>query len=384
MDITSLKSGIEYPADKKLGDVLFACQMKSSHNIRVKLLEERPDFITEYQLKRSNSNESHESFRSDNTLVDNNDDEKRRFLPQDSSSSMIHSYYKTGVLQQTWTQTSNTWSSTVKTLKEEAMTRISKDEKVFDYLLPGQCMVSDPPMCISGDDSKGKDYWIVIENESCNTSDIPVTLTFSDIDTLFSSAPAILEAANCQVCSSRGPIICDKKIFHGLISKTQSAEFNLDKEFPIESWDIEELVRDRASNLPFKTDLFVGGSEITKFNHPMVLLSLLTLLYGAGFATAWNAHFSTSVERDLWRLACAASALPSITCIGARIWQLMFCRGQSRHAEVNEIARGFAWVFLVPFFCGRAFLIVESFISIRNSPPGAYETTRWTEVWPHL
>jgi hypothetical protein len=99
MDITSLKSGVEHPADKKLGDVLFACQMKSVHNIRVKLLEERPDFMTGYQLKRSNSNESHESFHSDNTLVDNNDDEKRRFLPQNSNPSMIKSYYKTGVLQ---------------------------------------------------------------------------------------------------------------------------------------------------------------------------------------------------------------------------------------------------------------------------------------------
>lgn len=36
-------------------------------------------------------------------------------------------------------------------------------------------------------------------------------------------------------------------------------------------------------------------------------------------------------------------------------------------------------------YCGaRAFILVESFISIRSLPLGAYETFSWENFWPHI
>ena len=39
---------------------------------------------------------------------------------------------------------------------------------------------------------------------------------------------------------------------------------------------------------------------------------------------------------------------------------------------------------LVAYLFSRAFLVVESFISVRSLPAGAYDTVSWIDNWPHI
>lgn len=150
----------------------------------------------------------------------------------------------------------------------------------------------------------------------------------------------------------------------------------------------EQLVADHIQNWP-------AGDLLRDVNGLVVgmVLWLANFCYGGIHAAAWNEHFPSSAERWLWRA--------STSYIG-------FCGGLwvvlnfvvARCPRLNDFwehwmdGQDTFWqsfaLGLVVSVCGfslmlaRVFIVVEAFMSIREMPAAAYQTPRWTNVFPHL
>lgn len=161
------------------------------------------------------------------------------------------------------------------------------------------------------------------------------------------------------------------------------------------------------------------------------LLFLLGILYGGVHLSLWNYDFATSAEMILWRISgIALVVIPSILVIilsaaglGSAVhasWKTRserrprlreskrraFYREARAHFHLNNfcsvIETGIgALIFLVTaalllalsvaaicggllFIFARAFIVVESFISLRHVPLGVYVNVGWAKYIPHL
>lgn len=103
------------------------------------------------------------------------------------------------------------------------------------------------------------------------------------------------------------------------------------------------------------------------------------LLYGGLHTLAWNSQFPTLVECWLWRASClvvaaAPAGLVIDMCIRCRFYN-MSLKG----------FRGFLHFSLtILYTMSSMFLLVESFIGLRQLPSGAYETVPWGNYIPHF
>lgn len=150
--------------------------------------------------------------------------------------------------------------------------------------------------------------------------------------------------------------------------------------------------------------------------------SIVFAAYAAIYMTAWNWDFPTPAESYLWRISCIFILISSIP---APIWLMLVsaCLLANCYtcAEVfnwlsrvvgeisKDVSEGFSnagsrlktccmfaqmlvmflcglfCAVLVPLFlCARIFIIIESFISLRNVPEGVYTAVVWTDYIPHM
>jgi hypothetical protein len=124
-----------------------------------------------------------------------------------------------------------------------------------------------------------------------------------------------------------------------------------------------------------------------------MVLWLANFCYGGFHVAAWNNHFPTDIEKWLWRI----SALYIGFCGG--LWVLLNFT-VARWAKLNAFwekwmdgqkgpVRSFG-LGLIVFVCGfslilaRIYVVVESFVSIRELPAAAYDTLQWSELLPHF
>lgn len=143
----------------------------------------------------------------------------------------------------------------------------------------------------------------------------------------------------------------------------------------IGNWATENLLRDMSG--------FVMG---------MVVWSA-SMAYGGLHATAWNSHFPSSVENWLWRASSVCIAGSGFTWIMINLLARLF---EGFKAYWNRVASLRAdWFSLIGLgflasLCGlayllaRIFLVLESFISLRNLPASAFDTLEWSQLVPHL
>lgn len=360
VDATDVHENLEY--------VLFASGIKRSYGIRLKVTTTRRDDHTDYNLDNISHGFSHglyttlsgysdKSLESGKISIQEDTREllsKAQNLPNEalpkSNPPPNKKYRVIGQPRESWERNPlKYWGL------KKAIQRIPEGS-CFQFLLPGQKIVQDFGNGCS--EKESIDYAVI---KSCKKKDTPVAFTVEEIDMLFGAARAVEDPKNP---------------YRSLGTLT-----GLQKGLPATAWGDASLVTDRAKNLSFPTDL--GRSKISGFHHPFVLLSVLTLLYGGGFSSAWTAHFPSRVEQSMWRYACLASTLPTIICFATFILQKV--SGEEYYAyRVEKWARYLSYPVLFAFFSGRVFLIVESFISIRDPPPRSYETVKWSEFWPHL
>ena len=198
----------------------------------------------------------------------------------------------------------------------------------------------------------------LIEGDETET----VRFTELDIKILFSAAKALQKKEYRQL----------KKDYEDFDNK-KGELYRLHKD--------DELITRRIKNLHFDMDIVL--SDIDSPNDPHILLSFLNILYGAAHASAWNSHFPTLLERLLWRISCFVLLLPAIVTTIKLLtqkmpnkWHVDYYMSIAVHILMHPV--------LLVYFSARIFVVVESFISMRNLPHGSYETVSLAKYWPHF
>jgi len=141
-------------------------------------------------------------------------------------------------------------------------------------------------------------------------------------------------------------------------------------------------------------------------------LVLCTFLYGGLHALAWNAAFPSQIQRIAWRTSAllttssGAAFLLAYAALGLLGMILDGPAGETLSAVMDYLRHRFPKTYnclnlflgvtiigimlltfcvVVVFYLGaRTFLVVESFISLFNSPAGIYDVPNWTLYVPHV
>ena len=137
---------------------------------------------------------------------------------------------------------------------------------------------------------------------------------------------------------------------------------------------------------------------------------ILSTSYGAFHLVAWNAHFSTTIERWMWRAS-------GLTTIGPLSLFISGCWPEYADNERTIVTTAAtkvipqssrSWPVFIPYiiiiyfglllvglllglfvvstiatFPSRLYFVVEALISLREPAPRTYETVEWTQFWPH-
>jgi hypothetical protein len=158
----------------------------------------------------------------------------------------------------------------------------------------------------------------------------------------------------------------------------------------------------KASNGTIEGNLDELGETET-----LVLWMILCSLYGGVLATSWNDHFPSFVEKTMWRVATCVIAGGAIVLSGLRYfykWLLSIeprrvdrsnsidNRSTGRLTNIKRIAcvlakncaTRLAHMIFYAFMLSRIYLVIESFISVRSLPLGAYSAVTWTSFFPHI
>ena len=126
-----------------------------------------------------------------------------------------------------------------------------------------------------------------------------------------------------------------------------------------------------------------------------LLLCLASSIFGVLHALAWNSFFPSTYEQTLWRVSAAFIASCSMF---AAIWFTVdnIIRWMSDGSlSLRKICYPFylnmplLWESLLvilplTYLVARIYLLVESFISLRDLPSAAYQTPNWTQLIPHF
>jgi hypothetical protein len=133
-----------------------------------------------------------------------------------------------------------------------------------------------------------------------------------------------------------------------------------------------------------------------------LIMTLTSLVYGGLHLLAWQYNFNSKLERYLWRIsavnaASTGSVLLTLHLSGVfnvRYYSIreyarakIFVGSEAKRRVYLRISAGLRWFsyLLVAFnVASRAFLVIESFIALPNSPHSAYRIPSWTAYIPHI
>jgi hypothetical protein len=183
-----------------------------------------------------------------------------------------------------------------------------------------------------------------------------------------------------------------------------SAWVECDRPLPPESIaHTEHWLYRRTSGNPDLDAELVEQIEHTALGPMMcVIMTLTFLVYGGLHLLAWHYNFNSTTERYLWRISAATTAstglvLFTLYVVGKTMEHSFNVRYGGKRAVVSHRqaeARLYHWVavtlrwfsyFLVIFnIASRAFLVIESFIALPNSPRSTYIIPSWTAYMPHI
>ena len=110
------------------------------------------------------------------------------------------------------------------------------------------------------------------------------------------------------------------------------------------------------------------------------------ICFGAIHCIAWGFPFPTHVELLLWRISSVA-----ITAITFNIPLIIGLAGWLEHMDFNTAAGIIGDIAILSILSGgilyviaRVFTLVLAFTSLRDLPPGAFDTVHWTTFIPHV
>ena len=149
-------------------------------------------------------------------------------------------------------------------------------------------------------------------------------------------------------------------------------------------------VRQHADNYELRT---VWGSWTSNTGHSWskekLINTIFNVLYGTGHLAAWNARLPTAVERWLWR---GSGLMLVMVPVWGTLWVLWWKASTSNRKWLFPFRNGDLDIVGGPFFClvivaytvARGYFLVESLVSLRALPRGAYEQVSWTKIFPHV
>ena len=162
-------------------------------------------------------------------------------------------------------------------------------------------------------------------------------------------------------------------------------EHGFDKGFDEHAPDFQEGMTTTLLELVVRSMLESTGNF---FLYLLPVFIPLTTAYGGIHLSAWNFEFPTSVESMIWRTACfiiiggffPLLALPSVLRItptlasGRRAWWTL----------ADIVIYGFILLLFLCYAAARLYLVVESFVSLRQVPIGVYAAVPWVQNIPHV
>ena len=116
-----------------------------------------------------------------------------------------------------------------------------------------------------------------------------------------------------------------------------------------------------------------------------VIMLGVGICFGAIHCIAWHFSFPTHPELSIWRtssitITAVPIYIPLMT--GLSVWLL------NMDFETANIIGGIAAILLFPAFIlyilARVFTLALAFTSLRDLPPGAFDTVHWTTFIPHI
>lgn len=157
--------------------------------------------------------------------------------------------------------------------------------------------------------------------------------------------------------------------------------------------------RPNPSNL--YVEEFIISDKDSRIGFAVFGAMFLSLIYAACHASAWNSHFPTLTERSLWRGSCiAVGAGVPLVFLMATVFNSItdYVVKENRHkyfhnrtlfiAKLLYVFNYLICVMLTAsmsllYAAARTFIVLETFISVRSLPLGAYESVNWVEYLPH-
>lgn len=146
------------------------------------------------------------------------------------------------------------------------------------------------------------------------------------------------------------------------------------------------------------------ADQITSQVRPLmcIMMNFTFMAHGGLHLLAWQYNFKTRSERYLWRISAVTTASTGLVLLVLYIastireetntWHLFFGHSTSRKSYVKMrfyhwVAvglRSLLWLLVAFNIASRAFLVIESFIALPNSPRSTYTIPSWTAYIPHI
>ena len=162
--------------------------------------------------------------------------------------------------------------------------------------------------------------------------------------------------------------------------------------------DVEPRLEVNVSNLPGDlNDIFswaVTRTDIDDHKEFLLILVVLSFVYGGIHLATWNFAFASKTEHLLWKIACIdimATVPIGVLCI-LRLGSLIdpFKPGRSYRKDefmwnlYTLLYWAIFYLLLVPYVLSRIYIVVESFIGLRHVPIGVYAAVPWVQAIPHV
>ena len=114
-----------------------------------------------------------------------------------------------------------------------------------------------------------------------------------------------------------------------------------------------------------------------------IIVLWVGVCFGAIHCISWGFSFPTDTELLMWRILCVAiTAVPIYITLG------YFCAARLEKMNLDKFVMPFAFISILPagilYILARAITLVLAFTSLRDLPPGAYQTVHWTIFIPHV
>ncbi|KAH7351251.1 hypothetical protein BKA65DRAFT_583594 [Rhexocercosporidium sp. MPI-PUGE-AT-0058] len=175
---------------------------------------------------------------------------------------------------------------------------------------------------------------------------------------------------------------------HRALEMLRTHEGFTDQDVNLRIWD---MLREKSENFAIRE---VWGGWSIDVGHEMStekgLHFLFNLLHGGSHLAAWaSSSFPTAVEQWLWRgSAMILVLMPLWGCLWIGWWKAASSKWKVfypvRNGDLDVPVAPFFFLVILAYASGRSFLLVESLVSLRGLPKGAFAVVNWSEYLPHI